>query len=195
MLLAWPWIQRSCSGEEGQGSKGGQLAGPTPPSGNRDLPLAPSQAPFPSSCSHPDQVFRVLASLSLGMDGNEQSSASPARPIRDLVLCVPQHLTCLHCAHCSYPHLKSRLSSLLSSPYMGHRNHSCSSFCDRWAPEPRWSIRLWMAGKEQKPSPLLHGAESSICGVYSCSHSVFTALPGWAMVSRYKNEAVMVSIF
>lgn len=78
MLLAWPWTQRSYSGEEAQGGKrGGHLAEPTPPSGNRDLPLAPSQAPFPSPCSHPDQVFRVLASLSLGIEMNSPLQAQP----------------------------------------------------------------------------------------------------------------------
>lgn len=60
-----------------EAGKGGQLAAPTPPSGNGDLPLAPSQAPFPSPCSHPDQVFRVLASLSLGIGMNSPQQAQP----------------------------------------------------------------------------------------------------------------------
>lgn len=63
-------------------------------------------------------------------DENRQSSASPARPVRALVLCVPQHLMCLHCAHSSYPHLNSKVSSLLSSPCSEHRNHSCPLFSD-----------------------------------------------------------------
>lgn len=63
--------------KRGKAGKGGQLAEPTPPSGNRDLPLAPSQASFPSSCSHPDQVFRVLASLSLGIGMNSPLQAQP----------------------------------------------------------------------------------------------------------------------
>ena len=79
MLLAWPQTQRSYRGEEGEAGKGRQLAALAPPSGNGDLPLAPSQAPFPSPCSHPDQVFRVLASLSLGI-GMNSPSADPARP-------------------------------------------------------------------------------------------------------------------
>ena len=60
-----------------EAGKGGQLAAPAPPSGNGDLPLAPSQAPFPSPCSHPDQVFRVLASLSLGIGMNSPLQAQP----------------------------------------------------------------------------------------------------------------------
>lgn len=63
--------------------------------------------PVLSPCSHPDQVFRVLASLSLGIRMDSQFSISTARPAKDLVLCVPPYLTCLHCAHSSYPYLNS----------------------------------------------------------------------------------------
>ena len=82
-----------------EAGKGGQLAAPAPPSGNGDLPLAPSQAPFPSPCSHPDQVFRVLASLSLGI-GMNSPSADPARPKGIWSSVSP---STLHCVHSSYP--------------------------------------------------------------------------------------------
>lgn len=96
MLLFWSCTQRSCSGGEGQGRKGVGGSWQHPPILlERELSLWPCPRPhFSSPCSHPVQVFRVLASLS--WDGNEQSSANPARPVRDLVLCVPQHLTCQH---------------------------------------------------------------------------------------------------
>lgn len=101
------------------------MATPTPPSGNRDL--APSQAPyfFPMLSSRPSIQGPGLI-VSGGENG--QSSASPARPVRALVLCVPQHLLCLHCAQLSYPHLNSKLSSLLPSPCSYHRDHSCPLF-------------------------------------------------------------------
>lgn len=125
MLLFWPCTQRSCSGGEGQGRKGVGGSWQHPPILlETELSLWPCPRPhFSSPCSHPDQVFRFLASLS--WDGNEQSSASPARPVRDLVLCVPQHLTCQHYAPSSQPHPNSRVSSFPSLPCIGHRNHSC----------------------------------------------------------------------
>lgn len=69
----------------------GLLAARTPPSGNRDLLLAPSQAPFSLpilSCRSSIQGPGLTACA----DGNGQSSTSPARPVRDLVLCVPSTL-------------------------------------------------------------------------------------------------------
>lgn len=89
--------------ERGKAEKGGQLAEPTPPSGNRDLPLAPSQAPFPSLCSHPDQVFRVLASVSLGIGMNIPLQALP-EPQGSGLLCPP------------VPSMPASCSFLISAP-------------------------------------------------------------------------------
>lgn len=121
-LFARLWTQRSYSGGGGQGGKGGQLAACTPPSGNRDLLQAPSFLPTLSSRSSIQGP-----GLTVCAHGNGQSSTSP---VRHLVLCVPQHLTGLPCAHSSHPHPPSRPSSLISCPCRRHRNHSCPSFCD-----------------------------------------------------------------
>lgn len=83
-----------------------------------------------SPCSHPDQVFRVLTSLSLVMRMHSLLQAQPDL-LRTWSSAFPQDLACLHCAHSSYPHLNSGLFPLLPCPCSGHRNHFCSPFCDR----------------------------------------------------------------
>lgn len=131
-------LQCVCVG--GGGRRGGQLAAGTPPSGNRGLLLAPSQAPLLSLSCPPSRSSIQGLGLTVSVDGNGQSSTSPAGHVRGLVLCVPpghvrglvlcvpQHLICLCGAHSSCPCLHSRLPSLLSSPCSGPRGHSCPSF-------------------------------------------------------------------
>lgn len=105
MIPAWPWTQSSYS--EDKAGKGASWQHP-PILLETEICLCPlPRPPVLSPCSHPDQVFRVLASLSLGIRMDSQFSISTARPAKDLVLCVPPYLTCLHCAHSSYPYLNS----------------------------------------------------------------------------------------
>lgn len=121
MLLA---IDQKCY--RGTRRERGQLAAASPAFWKQDLSLTPSQAPcfVPMLSSRPSIQGPGLA---VSGDENAQSSASPARPVKDLVLCIPP----ASCAHSSYPHLNSALFPLLSCLCSGHRNHFCSPFCDR----------------------------------------------------------------
>lgn len=80
MLLAWPWTQRSYSGEEGQGGKGGAV-GRAHPSFWKQRSLS---GPFPGPVSLPMLSSRPSIQgpgLTVSGDRNEQSSAGPARAI------------------------------------------------------------------------------------------------------------------
>lgn len=149
--------------------------------------------PISSPCSHPEQVFRVLASLALGI---RMDSPLQAQPDLSGSWCsvFPSILyACIVLIPLSSSN--SRLSSLLSFPCSGHRNHSCPSFSDSrglcLGPlSPGGALGFGWLVKSRGPAAS-HMVQKAVSPwVYSCAHPVFV----WAAVSRYKNEAGMVSI-
>lgn len=179
MLSAWLWTQRCSSGGGGQGGKGGQLAAGTPPSGNRDRLLAPSQAPSLLSVLPSEQERRVLAPLCLCLGRDSPLQA----PLGTGPLPAP-HLACLHCSHSSCPRLYVGLSSLLSSPCSG----LCASFSDSpgLCPEAGGATGLadWGRAETQLPP---HGTGSSLS-------SGFIPVPTLCLLRWSRNEAATVPV-
>lgn len=78
MLLAWPWTQRSYSGEEGEGRKGGAVGRAHPSFWKQRSPSGPFPGPL-SLAMLSSRPSIQGPGLSISGDRNEHSSAGPAR--------------------------------------------------------------------------------------------------------------------
>lgn len=79
-----------------------------------------------------------------------------------------------------------------SFTYVHFRPYSLTALACAMGPEPRWSVRLRMAGEEQRLSSVSRGAGSISVGSFLCPSSV--CCPACMGCTLFKNEAAAVPI-